>query len=457
MPPCGVSYHSTCFRVGAPFSSRLKGGLGLSFPRVRHWGTFICELCTVRAVVGRELHCRADIDLLRLERMRLIDMANSWASGTHKVYQQKLSTIRRFESDHGFVFLGLDPLSSPPVSTDIPLMWIHESYSLRMSGKHNDSNIAFATVRQLRSAASQFLGWEMLIRNPGSTFLDQQQRVLELPCRATDCYSFNLFSKGMSGRLGNESSPASPLLFRHVQYMDRTFESNYQSASSWDSKRRWAMAGSANLVLWLGWLRSAETFGLSWNDLSLVLPPDGPTHDLPEGLGMVLLRLLAQTKTNRTATADVVIAYCTRSGFCLGRWLRRLSFLVSGSHTPPSTSIPIFCEPDGTRWTSAYFRTNFVYPCLLQLQAGGDAYLRPFQGEGNTIQDKFWSLHMYRRGARTHVGRGGIHNGVSFKKSSTSRTYEHGRWRLKRSAQSIDKQYNEWPYAERILITLHCL
>jgi hypothetical protein len=217
-------------------------------------------------------------------------MANAWAEGTHKVYQQKLSIIRAFENTHQFAFLGLPALQSPPITVDIPLMWIHESYSLRPSSKFSDSTVAFATIRHLRSAASQFLGWEMSVR----------------------------------------------------------------------------------------------------------------TRD------------------------------------------------------PPSTDMPIFCDSDGSRWTSAIFRTQFVYPCLYQLQAGGDAYLQPFTGEGNTVADKFWALHMYRRGARTHVGRGGNHNGVPFRKASKEQLYEHGRWRLKRSAQAIDQQYNEWPYAERIFITLRC-
>eukprot|EP00956_Cyclotella_meneghiniana_P014931 scaffold22621_cov36-Cyclotella_meneghiniana.AAC.2 len=121
-------------------------------------------------------------------------MANAWATGTHRIYQQKLTVIRAFETTHQFGFLSLPQLPSPPVTVDIPLMWIHESYSLRPSTKVADSKVAFASLRSLRSAASQFLGWEMLVRNPGSTVLDPQQRVLQLPCRDTDNYSFHLFT-----------------------------------------------------------------------------------------------------------------------------------------------------------------------------------------------------------------------------------------------------------------------
>eukprot|EP00956_Cyclotella_meneghiniana_P001836 scaffold2011_cov26-Cyclotella_meneghiniana.AAC.6 len=195
--PCGVSYHTCCFPVGPPFSSRLKDGRGLFFPGVRHWGTFICELCTVRAVVNRELHCVGDFDLLRVERMRIIDMANAWATGTHRIYQQKLTVIRAFETTHQFGFLSLPQLPSPPVTVDIPLMWIHESYSLRPSTKVADSTVAFASIRSLRSAAT----------TTGSPVTVPGHGQLLFP---------SVHQGHMTGRLVTESNPATALLFRHV-------------------------------------------------------------------------------------------------------------------------------------------------------------------------------------------------------------------------------------------------
>lgn len=457
MPPCFTSYHVACIRVGPPFTSRLPGTKGLVFPKVSHWGTFICELCTVRSVLGRDLHQTTDRELVMLERMRLIDMANAWASGTHDQYQLKLSIIRSFEQKHRFNFLDAPPLPFPPNTIDIPLMWAQTSYSLRPSSRRGDgSTISMATVRHLRSAASQFLGWEMMVRNPLNTFLDQQQRVLHQGCRATDNYSYSLFSKGMTGRLGSESIPSAPLLFRHVLYMDQTFNQNYLNATTFDAKRRWALAGLANLLLWLGWLRSMETFSLTYADVLVVDPSDGRVYELPAGLGMLLLRLLPQTKSNRNTRADVVIAHTTLSGLSPGRWCERLSLLLFGTATWPTSPSPIFLEPDGTPWSSIFFRTNFVYPCLQQLQAGGDPYLLPFVGEGNTIPDKFWALHMYRRGARSQSTRGGSHLNISFKVAKLDQVYEHGRWRKRRSSEAIDKQYSEWSYAERLYITLFC-
>ena len=457
--PCGVAYHAECIRVGPPFSTRLRHGRGLSFPPVKHWGTFICEKCTVRAVIGRELILQSDLELLCLERMRLIDMAHAWALSTHTKYQQKLGVIRRFERRHQFSFLQPAALTSPPATTDIPLMWIQESYALRPSHRGSDSaTVSMNTVRQLRSAASQYLGWEMMLQHPLSTLLDQQQHIVNIPCRATDALSFTLFTKGMAGRLGTDSIPSTPLLSRHVHYMDRLFSSNYRRATSLLSRRRWALAGLANCILWLGWLRSAELFNLTFGDIELVRPSQGPLYDLPPGLGMVLLRLLPQTKSNRTSTADVVLAFTTLSGLSPGLWARRVALAVEGTSSFwPSHPGMIFTEPDGTPWSSYFFRHTFVYPCLRQLQADGDMFLRPFVGPNNSIEEKFWSLHSYRRGARTHSGRRGTQDGIPSIAATGPQIYEHGRWRRRRAGEAIDVQYNEWTYQDRLPITLQCL
>ncbi len=54
----------------------------------------------------------------------------------------------------------------------------------------------------------------------------------------------------------------------------------------------------------------------------------------------------------------------------------------------------IFCESDSTPWSSYFYQHNFLYPFLEHLQKAGDMYLRPFIGNGNSIRNRFWSLHM---------------------------------------------------------------
>jgi hypothetical protein len=89
--PCGVAYHRHCIRIGEPFRTRLPRDKGLIMPNMVVEPTFICELCQVRAILGRDLHREArDIQLLGLERMRMIDCRNSWQQGTLSKYGGRL-------------------------------------------------------------------------------------------------------------------------------------------------------------------------------------------------------------------------------------------------------------------------------------------------------------------------------------------------------------------------------
>ena len=115
----------------------------------------------------------------------------------------------------------------------------------------------------------------------------------------------------------------------------------------------------------------------------------------------------------------------------------------------------VFSDDRGAPWTSAYFRNTFIYPRLYDLQAKGDPYLRPFQGApGHCIPDKFPTLHMYRRGARTHVTR--VKGDLRRRRATPDEIYEHARWRRSRSSEKIDVMYREWPLYDRLVITIMC-
>jgi hypothetical protein len=118
----------------------------------------------------------------------------------------------------------------------------------------------------------------------------------------------------------------------------------------------------------------------------------------------------------------------------------------------------MFTSLEGTVWTSLYFRQTHLYPLLREQQTAGDAYLRRFSdGPGNSLEDKFWSLHCYRRGARSHVSRRGIYGRHQLKKATNDQVYKHARWRRKRLGESIDKIYRKWTIHDRIKITLYCM
>lgn len=462
--PCRVSYHIQCFRAGTPFESRRRDGAGLTFPEVGLWGSFVCELCTVRAVLGRELTGPHDEHLLCYERIRVLDMAHYWATGTHKTYQLRLQMLRRFESKYEARILQPTRLMCPPHSPDIPLMWAQLAYGLRRGSSRRTNNtdidpprLAFSTIRSVRSAASQFFAWDAMVSRPSGSFLDEKDRLIYQPVRPTDSLSYSLFSGGMRARIGDESRPAMPLLDRHVRSLDLYCEQAYRNAATDSDRRLFALAGSATLLLWLGWLRSSEVFGLRWCDVEITTPANGPTLDLPPGIGVVACRLQPETKSSRDRTADCFIAYQTVSGYELGKWLTRAA-LAWQVHDPSNYHGRIFRSEGGTTWTSLYYRSTFLYPHLHALQKGRDPYLVPFTGDpGNSLEDKFWSLHCFRRGARSHVSRGGIFGKARLRRASPDEVYEHARWRRRRSGEAIDKLYQEWTVRDKLRITLLCM
>jgi hypothetical protein len=445
--------------VGAPFTTRRKADAGLSFPTVSEWPNFICEACTVRAVLDRELRGVNDWKLLCFERMRLIDMAHSWAVGTHAQYQHKLQALRKFERHFGVSLLRPTPIVAPPKGPEIILMWAQEQYSLRKSPRRGDGGdeltLAFTTVRQLRSAVSQYAQWDLMVAHPGRLYMDPSRRLMIQAGRFTDDASSTMFATGMSSRLGNEARPSVALLDRHVRWLNHDLDLRFRQAISPAIKQELARAALANLLLWLGWLRSSETFSLSWRDLIVVEPSDGPSVDLPPGCGVILLRLQPETKASRDRRSDVVIAYRTLSGYSFGSWFHRLRRLLRFNTDWAHDSRLLFPMGSGEPWTSLYFRETYLYPALTTQRIRGDPLLVPFDGSpGNSIPEKFWSLHCYRRGARSHVSRS---RPLQFRKADEAQVYEHGRWRRKRSTEKIDVIYREWTIRDRIKLTLYSM
>ena len=46
--------------------------------------------------------------------------------------------------------------------------------------------LSHGTIRQLRSAASQHVAWDMMVRYPGEVCMDQGKRVIHQACRPAD-------------------------------------------------------------------------------------------------------------------------------------------------------------------------------------------------------------------------------------------------------------------------------
>jgi hypothetical protein len=451
--PCGVAYHRDCVRAGPPFVTRLEKNKGLFLPFVKR-PHFVCELCTVRAELGRELQrTDRDIQLLMFERMRMIDSLNWWQHNTLKQYSPHLKYLERFGSHYGVGTLVGSPLKRPPVSPSTPIMWALLNYSLR-SNKEGE-RIKHNTVRAIKSAASIYYTLDMQMAFPRQVLRDSQRRgqVMER-VSPTDEIGTTFCAKGMARRMGTETKPSWAISHVHIAYMDRCLDEAYSKATTDNDRHELACAGSSNLMAYLGWLRSGELFGGDRKDLTLTRPEQGPTRGLPPGVGAVEYNLCEETKSDPTRTADVIIAWETLSGLSLGKWLERLV------QFEPHDGTSLFSTPTQPVWTSRYFREEYAWPLLEQMRREGEPTLKCFSLKAKKgIRDKIYSLHSWRRAGRSRVSRRPRHNEPNppgTRLATSHEVYEHGRWEKLGKSEDMPAHYNQWELPDRIAVTLFC-
>lgn len=119
------------------------------------------------------------------------------------------------------------------------------------------------------------------------------------------------------------------MLDQHVQFLDHDLDQRYLAATTNLQRRELALAGLTNLLLWLGWIQSVETFGLKWADTTLITPHMAPSVDLPAGCGVLNYKMLPETKTSWSTRPNIVMAYPALSlDFVLANGSIMLAFTV---------------------------------------------------------------------------------------------------------------------------------
>jgi hypothetical protein len=388
------------------------------------------------------------------ERMRMIDSMNWWQHRTLKqYYRPHLKYL--FQFDHYYEVQTLKPstLTHPPITPAIPMMWALLNYLLR----HNKEGerIKHGTVRGIKSAASLYYALDMQMAYPRQVLRDGQHRGMVLErVSPTDEASTTFCTKGMARRMGTETKQSWALSHVHIAYIDQRLEEAYQRTTL-GGRHELACAGAANLMAYLGWLRSGELFSGIQEELTLTLPQEGPYRGLPAGVGAVEYNLGAETKSDACCTADVVMAWECLSGLSMGRWLLRLQ------QCTPGLGGKLFSTAIQPVWTSRHFRENFAWPLLEQMQQEGEPTLQVFTAvKGNRLRDKLYSMHSWRRGGRSRVSRPPRHNEPNppgTRVASGQEIYEHGRWRCKGRSEDMPSHYNQWDLADRLAISLLCM
>jgi hypothetical protein len=146
-----------------------------------------------------------------------------------------------------------------------------------------------------------------------------------------------------------------------------------------------------------GWIRADGTCSLDDEDGEIITPANGVLHNLPIGVGPVLLTLGPETKGQSSKRVDVPLADTFASGISPQYWYLKL---MEYKEKLVWIGGPLFRHSNGQRWTSSYFKSTYVYPLLHIQRNSGDPSLAPYDGAtGDIIEAKFYSFGMYRRGA----------------------------------------------------------
>jgi hypothetical protein len=253
--------------------------------------------------------------------------------------------------------------------------------------------------------------------------------------------------------LGDHPQPLTVLPGKIMKWIDDFFYQCLLNATNILDARRICRAAITHLASYLGWLRALETFGLKWGHSRIINPLDGPTVGLPLGIGILLFRLLFQTKSSQAWTADVVIAFETASRLSLGAWLNQLRDLLPPEQLQDDEYI--IAHEDGMPWTSHHYRHTYLYPAVYACRAAGEPFLQTFDDTpGNSIPEHCWGFNTQRRSGRSEVSKKRM---WATRKASNAEVIEHGRWCISRSSLDMPLAYLKWSIEDRACITISCM
>ena len=421
---------------------------------------FVCELCTVRANVGKEL---LDFHndhrfLISLERMRMIDMFNCWARNTLVNYKSALRSLTTFQSRFGLNILNpqtpIQSFSQPSTDPAIAFGWAVLYKSILPSAQAKGDTVGFMSLRLLRSASVAYNTFVTALLQPQNHYRDRNNRLLQSNSIAPqENIASQLFLAGLAVRKGTESTKGKPLLHRHFIWNQRYRENLYQKCPNNTVKLEIVTAQCIELAGYQGFLRSSETTGLEGRDLFLVPPSKGLEFDLPPRVGMICFKLLPSTKTSRSAQADVVMAWATSGGLFPGLWFSRLLQLLQLENRY-HLHLPIFVHRIiHKNWTTAEYVTHHLLP-LLRLQQPTDPYLARFVDTDPELclstQIRYHSLRLSGLTSAT-IGDGGI------RKCTEVEGKSKGRWRQdKKNSGDASERYRQPPYKTRVVWQIMC-
>jgi hypothetical protein len=128
--------------------------------------------------------------------------------------------------------------------------------------------------------------------------------------------------------MGIESHPSEAIIHHHVKWnQDHRFTALLHANMLYEQYELLAV-NVTECFAWLGWLISGETVGITIGDYTVVTPDNSDLYDLPRLSDAIFLYLLASTKSIQIKRDDLVLAFESAGGICLGKQFQGLQLVM---------------------------------------------------------------------------------------------------------------------------------
>jgi hypothetical protein len=182
-----------------------------------------------------------------LARMHLMDVAHAWVSSTLQGVARHLGWLRHFGHKYGINLFPAAPITQPPRSVAIPLLWGVLEYTLQTSWKTGEG-IKYNTVMILQPADSAYHLWEKMLQFPTHMYRYRDNNVIGAS-HVSPTYSViaTLSNTCMIRRLGTESRPPVAIRHSHVT-LNQEFRGKYYDGCGDDNKFIYFNCACAKLI-----------------------------------------------------------------------------------------------------------------------------------------------------------------------------------------------------------------
>ena len=397
-PPCRSAFHPRCYSVDPgrwptvlPERTHADRGLAARAGDAVIRNNWVCELCVVRAQTGAEVTPES-APLLELQRASILTRWNDLSDSYVRDVALKAETLRRMDEKLpagcvSSVGPRLMPPRWPEPSRMVTGRW-HLLELARTGGKQDHGGRSMGSVLSYSTAMFNDMR-EAVVDD--EAMIRFESKTLRVPgSMGTESLGHQLFVSGLRTRQGEMREQAWPMPASIARALEREFVMIFHKAKTNWARYQAALAVLANDAYFSLIFRGNEPFCIKALGFARELALESPCPWCKQR--HVSFPVTERTKKDRHSRGfDMVCVPVTGAGLQVGEAARRA---LECRAAVPANSPYLFCKQDGTVWTSAFFRKEWLLPALRRLSVQGHPDLARFPWgsvQGTTIR-------MYRRG-----------------------------------------------------------